>query len=194
MNQKKQSLFKMILTLLVICSTTAFTLAFINDITKLPKEKTRIKKQEEALRAVLPEFDNNPIAERFALPVDGTADSIEVFPASKAGEPVGWALTTFSDNGFSGRVVLMIGFYPDGTIYDISVLSQKETPGLGTKMQEPRFLSQFKDKNPELYKLSVKKDGGDVDAITASTISSRAFCEAAQNAFLQFKTVKNNSK
>jgi electron transport complex protein RnfG len=77
----------------------------------------------------------------------------------------------------------MAGFRPDGTIINISVLEQKETPGLGTKMAEPAFKDQFNDKNPDQFKLKVKKDGGQVDAITAATISSRAFCDAIQKAY-----------
>ena len=77
----------------------------------------------------------------------------------------------------------MAGFKPDGTIINISVLEQKETPGLGTKMTEPLFKDQFNDKNPSTFNLKVKKDGCPVDAITAATISSRAFCDAIQRAY-----------
>jgi electron transport complex protein RnfG len=77
----------------------------------------------------------------------------------------------------------MVGFSPDGTIYSTSVLEQKETPGLGTKMTQPFFKDQFDGKNPSSFKLFVKKDGGQVDAITASTITSRAYCDAVQRAY-----------
>ena len=83
----------------------------------------------------------------------------------------------------------MVGFLPNGCIYNIEVLELKETPGLGTKMTEEKFKGQFKNKNPKNFKLIVKKDNGDVDAITAATISSRAFCDAVQrayNAFVKF--------
>ena len=76
----------------------------------------------------------------------------------------------------------MAGFKPGGTIVNITVLEHKETPGLGTKMAEPKFKDQFMDKNPAEFSLKVKKDGGPVDAITAATISSRAFCDALQRA------------
>ena len=80
----------------------------------------------------------------------------------------------------------MVGFKPDGSINNISVLDQKETPGLGTKMKEPKFKNQFLDKNPAIFTLKVKKDGGQVDAITAATISSRAYCDAVQKAYHGF--------
>jgi electron transport complex protein RnfG len=77
----------------------------------------------------------------------------------------------------------MAGFKPDGTIFNIAVLEHKETPGLGTKMSEPSFKDQFMEKNPSDFLLIVKNDGGPVDAITAATISSRAFCDAVQRAY-----------
>jgi electron transport complex protein RnfG len=87
----------------------------------------------------------------------------------------------------------MVGFRPDGTIFNISILEQKETPGLGTKMvpegtpDKPAFKDQFNEKNPATFALKVKKDGGPVDAITAATISSRAFCDGVQRAYNTFE-------
>jgi electron transport complex protein RnfG len=118
----------------------------------------------------------------FRLPT-GEGDSLEIYPAKKGGELVGYAVNTYTNDGFSGYINLMAGFKPDGTIINISVLNQKETPGLGTKMAEPGFKDQFKEKNPAEFSLKVKKDGGPVDAITAATISSRAFCDAVQRAY-----------
>jgi electron transport complex protein RnfG len=82
----------------------------------------------------------------------------------------------------------MVGFLPDGTIHGIEVIAHKETPGLGDKMESGKsdFSVQFKGKNPENFKLAVVKDGGNVDAITASTISSRAYCDAVKRAYDAF--------
>jgi electron transport complex protein RnfG len=77
----------------------------------------------------------------------------------------------------------MVGLAPDGTVINTMILEHRETPGLGTKMAEPRFKDQFVGKNPGSGKMKVKKDGGDVDAITAATISSRAFCDAIVRAY-----------
>ena len=84
----------------------------------------------------------------------------------------------------------MVGLLPDGSINNISVLEHKETPGLGDKMQKSKstWSDQFNGKNPANYKLKVTKDGGDVDAITAATISSRAYCDAVQRAYDTFKS------
>ena len=77
----------------------------------------------------------------------------------------------------------MVGFDESGNILDVSVLEHKETPGLGTKMDDDKFKEQFRGKNPEEFNLEVKKDGGEVDAITAATISSRAFSDGVQRAY-----------
>ena len=100
---------------------------------------------------------------------------------------VGVAVKTYTDKAFSGEFSIMVGFLPDGSIYNTAVLDQKETPGLGAKMVDPSFKDQFKKMNPEKNKITVKKDGGDVDAITASTISSRAYCDAIARAYNEFK-------
>jgi electron transport complex protein RnfG len=77
----------------------------------------------------------------------------------------------------------MAGFLPDGSIHKVTVLTHKETPGLGTKMADPRFADQFAGKNPASFVIKVKKDGGQIDAITAATVSSRAYCDALQRAY-----------
>jgi electron transport complex protein RnfG len=79
----------------------------------------------------------------------------------------------------------MVGFLADGSIFNIAVVSHSETPGLGDKMDisKSNFSVQFKGKNPEDFQISVKKDGGDVDAIAAATISSRAYCDAVLRAY-----------
>jgi electron transport complex protein RnfG len=118
----------------------------------------------------------------YKLPT-GDGDSLDIYPAKKDDVVVGYAVNTYTKKGFSGNISLMAGFKPDGTIVNITILEQKETPGLGTKMAEPEFKDQFNDKNPSQFNLKVKKDGGLVDAITAATISSRAFCDAVQRAY-----------
>ena len=72
----------------------------------------------------------------------------------------------------------MVGFKPDGSINNIVVLEQKETPGLGTKMKDDAFISQYRDKNPGSSNLKTTKDGGEIDALTGATITTRAFSDA----------------
>ena len=104
------------------------------------------------------------------------------------GNVSGYAITAAA-TGFGGPVSLMVGVTSEGIVYNTSVLSQSETPGLGAKCTEPAFADQFKNLNPAATKLAVKKDGGDIDAITASTITSRAYVAAVNNALAIYETI-----
>jgi H+/Na+-translocating ferredoxin:NAD+ oxidoreductase subunit G len=185
---KTESTFKnMVLSLTLIAFISSALLGFVYELTKKPIALSNLNKKLTAIKQVVPEFTNNPNDEMFRLPT-GEGDSLEIYPAKKDDIIIGYAVNTYTKKGFSGNINLMTGFKPDGTIINITVLEQKETPGLGTKMVEPEFKNQFNEKNPAGFKLKVKKDGGPVDAITAATISSRAFCDAVQRAY---NTLKN---
>jgi Na+-translocating ferredoxin:NAD+ oxidoreductase subunit G len=183
---KKESSFKnMVLTLFVITAIASTALAYVYEVTKGPKAAADLAKKVNAIKEVVPEFDNNPVDEMYTVEAPDGSGMLEIYPAKKAGELVGVAVKTFTMKGFSGYIGLMVGLLPDGTINQTSVLEHKETPGLGDKMDKSKsaFPLQFNGKNPGAYKMTVKKDGGDVDAITASTITSRAFCDAVQRAY-----------
>ncbi|MGD9977211.1 MAG: RnfABCDGE type electron transport complex subunit G [Bacteroidales bacterium] len=185
---KVESNFKnMTLTLLVITLVASAGLGLVYQSTKEPIAVAQMAKITNAIKVVVPEFNNQPLDESYTVEVDGGV--LTFYPAKKDGQLVGTAVKTFSNNGFGGLIELMIGFLPDGSIGKIAVISHKETPGLGDKMDPKKssFSIQFEGKNPENFKLTVKKDGGDVDAITASTISSRAFCDAVQRAYRALK-------
>jgi electron transport complex protein RnfG len=180
---KTESTFKnMVLSLTLISLGASACLGFVYQMTKEPIEISVMSKKLTAIKQVVPEFNNNPNDEMYRLPT-GEGDSLDIYPAKKDSVLVGYAVNTFTKKGFSGNISLMAGFKPDGTIINITVLEHKETPGLGTKMTEPEFKEQFNNKNPSEFSLKVKKDGGPVDAITAATISSRAFCDAVQRAY-----------
>lgn len=192
MKKKESTLFNMVVVLLIITLVAGFSLGYVNDLTLEPKARARLARVEKALGAVLPQFNNEPVVEVIRLKQKELRDSTSIFPAYMDSTFVGAAVTGYSEKGYSGIVRLMVSFSPDGNIRDIVVLEQKETPGLGTKMKGEKFLRQFRDKNPETFELKVKKDGGDVDALAGATISTRAFSEAAQQAFDTFLTNKNS--
>lgn len=177
----ESNLKNMLLSLFIISFLSSLALGFTHDITKEPIAKSKLEKQLNAIKEVVPEFNNNPFDKKEKYVVEGF-DKLEFYPAKKDGVLVGTAVKTFTKKGFSGEFWLMVGLLPDGTINNISVLDHKETPGLGSKM-DGKFKDQFNKKNPSTFNLKVKKDGGDVDAITASTISSRAFGDAVQKAY-----------
>jgi len=187
---KESTLKNMLLCLFVIASVTSALLCGVYLITYEPIEASKINKINAAIALVVPAFDNNPSGEVMEMDIDGK--HVTIYPAFKEGSPVGYAVKAPTTKGFSGLIVLMVGFLPDGTIYNSAVVSHLETPGLGDKMEQKKhdWSLQFNGKNPANYKLSVKKDGGDVDAITAATISSRAFCDAVELAYKAFLTVR----
>jgi len=191
MAKKESTFMSMVTTLFVITLVVAALLGSVYALTKEPIRLAELKKKNDAIKVVVPGFDNEPSQEVQRIFMDG--DSIYLYTARKGDTILGTAVETFSNQGFGGLIKLMVGFAPDGTIIDIAVLKHSETPGLGNKMEKGKsdFSLQFMGKNPETFKLAVKKDRGDVDAITASTITSRAYCDAVARAYRAFKESQN---
>ena len=184
-----QSSFKnMVLCLFVICIVCSALLAVVYAVTAAPIQAAAEAKTNAAIAQVVPPFEGTPASD--VISVDGT--EYQYYTVSDGSGVAGYAIIS-SGSGFSGAVQVMVGFYPDGKIYNTAVLSQAETPGLGAKCVEPEFRDQFKDFDPAVKKLSVTKDGGDVNAITASTITSRAFCNALGSAVKAFNAITGAS-
>ena len=175
----------MVVVLTTITATVGAILGGVYKLTEAPIAQASARAQEEAIRVVAPDFDNNPIAESDTINSNG--QEIVIYPATKNGTPVGAAVKASSRNGFNGEITIIVGFEQDGTIRQYRVLSHGETPGLGAKMEQwfrtDKNRQSILGKHPEKTNLTVSKDGGDIDAITASTITSRAFLEAVSNAY-----------
>lgn len=193
MPKKESTFLNMTLTLIIITIIAGVSLGLVNDVTKGPIAQAKLERKINALKSVLPEFNNNPVEESFWLKEEPMVDSLEIYPASLNEELIGLAVVGFSNKGFNGLVKVMAGFNLDGSIRNVVVLEQNETPGLGTKVKDDKFIKQFKGKDPSSFKLQVKKDQGDVDALTGATITTRAFTEALQNAYDAFKVYQTNS-
>ena len=176
----KSTLVNMVLSLGVITVVAAAALAGVYTATKAPIEQAKAEKQKAAIGQVLPEisFNNNPADEAAEITVNG--ETVTVFPARQDGEIVGIAVESHDTNGFSGNITVMYGFNPSGDITGYAVMQHAETPGLGSKMEEwfRNPAHSIIGLNAATLNLTVSKDGGDVDAITAATISSRAFLRA----------------
>src|SRR5690606_26704781 len=184
---KRESTFKnMVITLFVVTFTAAAALGFVYDLTKDAIELSKTKAQSEAIEKVLPEFDE--LGTSFKVAAPSASDSLEFFPAFRNGEQVGIAVKTYTNNGFSGYISVMAGIDSSGNLSGFEVLEHAETPGLGSKMvvwfnNEDKPNQYIIGKNSQTHSFKVTKDGGDFDAITASTITSRAFLEAIERAF-----------
>jgi electron transport complex, RnfABCDGE type, G subunit len=177
MAKKESTLGNMLLSLVVITAVSGIVLGYIYSLTKPTIDQVEMKKNETAINAVL--MTSNPVASISTDTIDGLVYNV-AYDAQQ--QLIGAAIKTFSGKGFSGKIELMVGVLADGRINKISVLSQNETPGLGANIENEKFKSQFDGQNPASFNMKVKKDGGDVDAITAATISSRAFTEAVKRA------------
>ncbi len=192
MAKKESTFLSMVATLFVVTLVAAGLLGSVFALTKEPIRLAELKKKNEAIQVVVPGFDNEPSQEVERIFMDG--DSLYLYTARLGEEILGTAVETFTNIGFSGQFKLMVGFAPDGSIIDIAVIKHAETPGLGDKMEKGKgdFSVQFMGKHPDSYKLAVKKDRGDVDAITASTITSRAYCDAVTRAYGAFMESQKN--
>jgi len=190
---KESTFINMTLTLLLVTAIAGTALGLAYSATKEPIDNAKNKKLEQAIGEVVPAFDE---LNTFNLkPTDGI-DEITCYEAMKEGAMVGTAIKTYTDKGFSGRIWIIAGFTPEGNIINYKVLEHKETPGLGDKMSfwfndETQPGRCILGKNPATNNLTVSKDGGEVDAITAATISSRAFLDAVQRGH---DTYFNNKK
>lgn len=175
--------------LLVLTGVTVISvalLAWVNELTKEPIAAANAKTLSDAVKAVVPGFDNDPIAEKKMQEVNGV--EYAVYPATKGGEYIGAAVEA-SAMGFGGDLKVLVGFDAQGNIIDYSLLSHAETPGLGSKAADwfkKGNRGDITGKNPGSAPLTVSKDGGEIDAITASTITSRAFLKAVNTAYAAY--------
>lgn len=190
MAAKKDTLLNMFVALFVICVVSGAVLGIVYSATKGPITKAENAKKTEAIENVLPEFQILKDVNIKSAVEDEDVDIPFYLAYDADNNFIGAAVETFTNKGFSGNVSLMVGILADGTVNNISVLQHAETPGLGSKMTEPSFKDQFNNKNADSFNFKVKKDGGDVDAITAATISSRAFCDAVNRALSTFENNK----
>ncbi|MBC5606746.1 RnfABCDGE type electron transport complex subunit G [Bacteroides difficilis] len=193
MKKLESSLKNMLLVLTGVTAISVALLAYVNELTKGPIAEANAKTLNEALKQVLPEFTNNPVGESDTIfsEKDGKkmVDFI-VYPAKKGEEWVGSAVESKA-MGFGGELKVLVGFDAEGKIYNYSLLAHAETPGLGSKAADwfkEGNKGSIKGMSPGEGELKVSKDGGQVDAITASTITSRAFLNAVNAAYEAYKT------
>ena len=176
----------MLLVLTGITAICVALLAYVNELTEEPIAQANAKTLSDAVKAVVPGFDNDPIAEKKVQMVDGV--EYAVYPASKGGEFIGAAVESKA-MGFGGDLKVLVGFDAQGNIIDYSLLSHAETPGLGSKADiwfKKGEKGDITGKNPGETPLTVTKDNGQIDAITASTITSRAFLNAVNLAYAAY--------
>ena len=171
---------KLIGVLTLISAIAGLLLAFTNNRTAEPIAQAHKAEVLRALAEVLPPFDNQPNENLFTVEEQGQHWTF--FVARQNGSFAGAAVETTSRKGYGGLIKIMVGLNPDNSLRRFKILQQQETPGLGTKITTAAFQSQFENLPfaPETWRL--KKEGGEIQAITGATISSRAVTEAIRTA------------
>ena len=187
--KKESTLINMLVALLVIAAVSGGVLGLVYGVTKDAIAEVDQKKNEAAIQAVLPLENVTYKADTLKYNYEGVDMTFPCNLAFDANGNFQGAAVKTNEGGFGGKIDMMVGFLADGTIKGTSVLSHAETPGLGANMTG-KFKDQFVDKNPNEFMLKVTKDGGNVDAITAATITSRAFSKAVDKAYQAFMANK----
>ncbi len=208
MKRLTSSLKNMVLSLTLIALVAAALLALINSVTQEPIKAIKEKNQADGIKAVLRIGADEEVSVK-----ETDVDGYTLFAVTRAdGSYAGTAVRSTDKAGFGGDIVVLVGFANDGEILGYQVMEHAETPGLGARAGEwfrtasastekkvggfskaffgnpdPAGNHNIVGMNPAASKLTVSKDGGDVDAITASTITSRAFLRAVQNAYNVFR-------
>lgn len=185
MKRLPSTLPNMILSLGIITVFSGSLLGGMYVLTKGPIEKQNAEQRIAAIRALAPHFTNDPEKDAVTVSLDGR--DFTVYPAIDNGVLQGAAVQGSTMQGFGGEIQIMVGFDKEGKILDYRVMKHAETPGLGSRMEswfrDPAGARSIIGRNPAGCDMTVSKDGGDIDGITAATISSRAFLSAVTNAY-----------
>lgn len=190
----KSSLKNMVIVLTSTAAIMGAVLALVHQATAEPVRQAEINAKNEALAMVLPEFDNDPSATQQELIIETESRPVQVYTGSTGGVVNGIAVESYTSDGFSGDIIVMVGFDTEGKLTGYKVLQHAETPGLGAKADD-----WFRDDTDSrsiigsTSEIALKKDNGEIDGITAATITSRAFMDAVNRARKAFNQINAKS-
>lgn len=192
MKKIASTLPNMVLSLGIITALAGALLGGVYALTEQPIARQAAADRIKAISEVAPPFTNNPDADAREIILDGI--HYTVYPAINGDTLAGAAVLASSMNGFAGEISVMAGFNADGALRDYRVIKHAETPGLGSKMEQwfrdPVAERSVLGKNPaktHFYVTKDKEQQGEIDAITAATISSRAFLETLRHAYEAYR-------
>ncbi|MGB9868271.1 MAG: FMN-binding protein [Bacillota bacterium] len=171
-----KDIFRLAVTLALICGIAAGSLAWVYSVTKPVIDRRAVEEFNASLRAVVPEAQQ---FEKVEL------DNKAFYKALKDGKVVGAAAVAEARGYGSQPIVLTVGVDSTGKLIGVKVLSHSETPGLGARIETPAFQKQFLGKTAS-DPLTVGKD---IDALSGATISSKAFTSAVKNALEELQKV-----
>lgn len=181
----------MVLVLTGVAVVTGAILAYVNHVTEEPIKAQKEKTLADGIKSVMGGGDLKVVKTDTVRQNDAKGKELTyiIYQTQDANQKDLGAAVESTTGGFGGNLKILVGFDPEGKILGYTLLEHAETPGLGAKADKWFQKGQKGDiigKNPK-EKLSVSKDGGQVDAITASTITSRAFLLAVNNAYSAYK-------
>lgn len=192
------SLKNMVMSLAIISFGASAILGGVYVLTKKPIEDAAELKKTNAIKEVLPQNNNMKIGEAVEITLESYSEKFIVYPAFENDKLIAAAVETFDNNGYGGQIKSMVGFDAEGNIVNYAILAMSETPGLGEKVtswfKTKRNKQDIRGKKPSEESFKVSKDGGEIDAITASTITSRAFLSSvktAYNVFIEYQKQQN---
>jgi electron transport complex protein RnfG len=176
---------RLVVILAVICILAGSLLAGVYQVTKDPIAAAEMKEKLDALAEVLPEYDNVPLDTTCVVTNKG--EIFVFYVARKDGAFVGTAVEATSTRGYGDAMRLMVGISACDVVQSVAILKQTETPGLGTKIEKPKFKDQFSEGSATDCSWSrIKRDGGNIEPITGATVSSKAVCGAVAGAVEAF--------
>ena len=191
MKKLESSLTNMVLVLTLVAVIMGGILAFVNHLTEGPINLQKEKALADGIKTVMVS-DNITVAQPVEVKQNDAKGKEMVFTIYQVkdaqGNDLGAAVES-TTGGFGGDLKVLVGFDPEGKILGYTLLEHAETPGLGAKADKWFQKGEKGDiigKDPK-EPLTVSKDGGQVDAITASTITSRAFLKAVNQAYNAYK-------
>lgn len=173
-----RDIIRMVVVLTLICAASGLTLSLIHRVTEAPIEYQTIKfVKEPAVKKVLTDYDNDPILDRKKIVIgtdeQGRPIELTIFPAKKKGETFAVAIEG-RGKGFNGTIGVMVGVSKEGSLTDIGITSHSETPGIGSKVTETTYTTQFQG----LTATGELK----VDGISGATYSSKGVMSAVNQA------------
>jgi len=174
-------MISMVVVLTLLSAFSGGLLAAVRTGTKDRIEQQVLKFQKApAVKQILSDVSNDPLQDRFKIMDNG--QELTFFVGKYDGQPKAVTFET-SGKGFGGNIGLMVGINIESDeIIGICVTTHSETPGVGSRAKDdPAFASQFAGMTMD-KKFAIKKDGGDIDAISGATVTSKGVCVAAKQA------------
>jgi electron transport complex protein RnfG len=183
----------LIVPVVLITMVAGGALALVNAATVDRIAESKANEKKEALAAVMPPFANDPTTRIVPVDLDPEADDgdeLIFYAGLDAGDRItGWGVESRTDTAYSGDLSLVFGVDSAGKIQSARVLEQRETPGLGTKAAGDDFLDAYEGRSLGSFDFRVRKDGGQIDAISGATISSRAVTLCIRQGLEEFGAV-----